>query len=239
MIKEKDTHMTRPFDSFPLRVVLWLLISADLLIIFVHLLHQFTSHFPDTYFHVENDRSLGEAFQYVKQFWIVVMFCWLAVIRTSWAYISWSLFFAVLLIDDALMFHERYGLRVAKFLGFSDMWGVRAVDLGELVIFALAGAVLLPVLLAAYRWGGQSFRTVCWKMLPLLLAYVFVGIVLDLLHVMVKHPTGNKLVSTLEDGGEMIIMSLICAFVLSLLLSAGSTSTAPEQMVERGGISSV
>lgn len=191
---------------------LLLLLSADLLFIALHLIRIFTDFAQDPGYAITADRGFGEIYQLVKTFWIVVCLMWLTVGTRQFLYGAWGLLFCYVLLDDWFMIHERVGVMLAQTLQFSAMFNLRPQDFGEVAVFAAAGLSFLVMIGVSYRFSSAPARAACRHLLVLLGVLVVVGIVFDLLNIMMW-PTFFGL---LEDGGEMIVISLICWYVFSL-----------------------
>jgi hypothetical protein len=201
--------------------VLFLVIATDLLFIILHLLHVYSPYFTDSRFSLEIDRSFSEVFQYVKQYWIALIFCWLSILKFERSYLVWALLFGYLLLDDALMLHEVLGKRVAKYLQYHSMFKLRARDLGELTVNALAGMAFLLAIVGAYCWGTEEFRGVSKRLMLVLFLLVFFGVVDDMVHVTLPSASiPYQLLGVIEDGGEMVVMSVIGWYVLDFLMRA-------------------
>ncbi|BAS54175.1 hypothetical protein LBWT_580 [Leptolyngbya boryana IAM M-101] len=206
----------------PLAEILLLLLLTDFLAILAHFAFRLVPQFNSLYWAISSDRGFGETFQYIKEFWLVCSFAMLARIRAEWAYLSFSLLFGYLLIDDAFFVHEQVGEWIATTQNFQPVLGLRAVDLGELVVVASTGLFFLVLIGVSYWLGTQKFRWVCKRIFVLLGCLAFVGVVLDALHIMMEVinrpgiPLGFAF-ELAEDGGEMIVMSLLCWYGISLL----------------------
>lgn len=206
----------------PAAEILLLLLLTDFLSILGHFAFRLSPQISSTYWAITTDRGFGETFQYVKEFWLFCSFAILASSRAEWSYMSLSLLFGYLLIDDAFSVHEGVGEWIATTQNFQPVLGLRAVDLGELVVVASTGLFFLVLIGVSYWLGTQKFRWVCKRIFVLLGCLAFVGVVLDALHIMMEVinrpgiPLGFAF-ELAEDGGEMIVMSLLCWYGISLL----------------------
>lgn len=206
----------------PAAEILLLLLLTDFLSILAHFALRLSPQINSTYWTITTDRGFGETFQYVKEFWLFCSFAILASSRAEWSYLSFSLLFGYLLIDDAFLVHERVGEWIATTQNFQPVLGLRAIDLGELVVAASTGLFFLVLIGVSYWLGTQKFRWVCKRIFVLLGCLAFVGVVLDALHIMMEVinrpgiPLGFAF-ELAEDGGEMIVMSLLCWYGISLL----------------------
>ncbi|MEE8224995.1 MAG: hypothetical protein V3R42_04680 [candidate division NC10 bacterium] len=196
--------------------LLILLLSADCLLIVLHIGHISTGYFADPNYSILRQRGFGEVFQYVKQYWIGLLFLYLAITRRSPLYFSWALLFGYLLIDDSFAVHERLGIKISSYMNFSPALRLRAQDFGELAVYAFFGLFFLALTGITYYFSDSSVRRSCRPLFLLLLALVFFGVGMDLFHIMVRSPVWDHILGTIEDGGEMLVMSVIVWFVFLL-----------------------
>jgi hypothetical protein len=215
--------------------ILFFLLGVDILFIVLHLVHIWTPYLPHAGFYIEADRSYPELFQYAKEFWLLLMFCSLSVIRSERVYLAWAFLFGFLLLDDAFVLHERLGFVAAGYFGHSNLSIgetvlLRRQDFGELIIYTVAGIALLTLIQTALRWGSDEFRQVSHRLVTLLSLFVLFGVVADVIHVALRRlPTLYRLVGTLEDGGEMVMLSVICWYVLRFIRQARTLPSANRQ----------
>ena len=71
--------------------------------------------------------------QYIKGLW-VMMLVLLARGKSRFMYVSWSIPFLYLTVDDCLGIHERSGIFVADRLELPSRFGLGPQDFGELVV---------------------------------------------------------------------------------------------------------
>jgi hypothetical protein len=182
-------------------------------------------------------------YQYLKWFWISILLVYVSILRRSFSYIVWVLVFAYFLCDDALRIHEDVGKHIARnliltppfglrlpYLGelagrldYVDpkeiivMLGLRLQDIGELAVSAAAGLILSPLVIWAYLHGSQAFKKMSQDMLLLILALAFFGVFVDMADISID--LGEKvafILEVIEDGGEMLVASLILWYVFLL-----------------------
>lgn len=203
-----------------------LLLVADALFIFLGIGHAYTPYLADPAYSLSRDRGYAEIFQYVQEYWIVGLFLILAA-RHAWPYVVWMLLFGYLLLDDSIFIHERFGFAMGEYFAFIAFAGLRPRDYGELIVSATIGLFFLLLIGFAYYRGTATFRNVSRRMMLYLLVLVFTGVMLDTLHIVVGNVMGESsplyaLMTILEDGGEMVIMSVICGYAFSLVAEGDS-----------------
>lgn len=201
-----------------------LLISADVLFGLLHVLHLYTPHLRSADYSLSTERGFAEVFQYLKGYWIVILFAWLGFAKTR-LYWGWALLFGYLVIDDAFSLHETGGRMIAAALAYQPMFGLRAQDLGELTVYALIGGGVCLMTGVAYRWGNAAFRRASRGLAVLLVLLAMFGAGADMLHSAMGRASGaGRLMGILEDGGEMLVMSVICWYGIQLLQQAHASA---------------
>ncbi len=194
------------------------LLSIDALFILAHLAYVFLPQVTNENLDIGTDRGYGEWFQYLKWCALIIAFMLLVIRRKDSNYLGWAVFITYLLLDDAFMVHETLGGEIASHLMFSPPWGLRLQDIGEVIVSCLVAVPLLIVIDIAYRRGRIPFVKASQDMLLLLVGLAFCGIGFDLAHFIVK--LGRYVtvfLEIVEDGGEMIMTSLMLWYVSFLL----------------------
>lgn len=203
-----DTRIAFDLRRDPDKLLL-LLISSDAVFLILHAFHRYSGFFTDPQFSIMKDRGFAETFQYLKEGWIVLMLFFLTFKQPNLLYPSWSLLFSYLLVDDLFLVHERLGERVAAHLELPPMWGLRARDFGELGVSAFFAATFLALIGLAYYRSDSDTRSFSRSLLAMLVALAFFGVLVDMVHVMVKQRSWQFALEIIEDGGEMVVMSVI------------------------------
>jgi hypothetical protein len=203
----------RFFERYKLLI---LLLLADIVFIILHIIYVYTPYLPSVGFSLTFSGSYSEFFQYTKEFWIMVLFLILAVQHRKVMYAVLSLLFLYLLFDDSFEFHENFGATVAEFFNFQPAFGLRAVDFGELAVSAIFGGLLFIALLIAYLLSDAVARRVARYTIILVIALVFFGVFLDMVEVLIESREISLVLRIIEEGGEMLVMSVITWFAFSL-----------------------
>lgn len=205
--------------------LLALLIATDLAFIalgivyecgFISLLDACNSLNLDSYFSLTRDRGYAEVFQYIKEFWLIILFGLLSVSR-SINYLAWFFLSIFLLLDDALEIHERMGEVIADQFNFISLLNLRPVDFGELLFVGLVGIVFFIWLSFSFKISRSQERNNFKYLIGILLGLAFFGILLDLVHVIVgRNDFLKSALAVIEDGGEHIFISfmVVCAWAV-------------------------
>ncbi len=195
-------------------LVLFLLV--DVFIVLLDVSHFITGRLGDPFFSIDTDRGFGESFQYVKEICVVLLLLFLAARKPSgFLYASWAIVFGCLWVDDCLMVHERLGRLVSSHWGFLPVCHLRARDLGELCVLVPWGALLIGLIAVAHWLSGEAARRFSRGLFLLFVLLIVFGVVGDPLHSILTYSFwGDAIGSKVEDGGEMVMMSLIFWYVL-------------------------
>ena len=180
---------------------------------------------------ITQDGALPEEFNYLKWATIVVSLFWLAV-RDRWlAPFGWALVFAMILADDSLQLHERFGLAVSSssWIPSSDVF--YASNVGEVLAFAMMGVVALTIAAVLYVRSRAPGRALSLRYIAVILVLGCFGVGVDGLHQLVSNATEGTSVATLlsqlfgmiEEGGEMVVAS----FAVVMTLTTGHLRNRP------------
>ncbi len=192
----------------------FLLLTTDLVFFGVHFASAILTGERHPLFSIDFERSYGEIFQYIKEFWLTLLMINAIRVTGQRGYYAWVMIFLFTLCDDMFQIHEYGGDWLAMQLYAASAWGIKAQDVGELKVFAIAGVVLMAFMLAALWRGSTTFRRVTLDLLMLFSVLVFFAVFVDLMHaVWGIGKLKSFVLATIEDGGEMIAMSLLLWYV--------------------------
>lgn len=227
-------------------VLFSVLVAIDLGAIALHVVHTWTPYLERRIFSIWRDAGIGEHFQYLKELLIAFVLVGLAVARSERGYAVWAGCFAWLMVDDATRIHERLGRWLGARLHYPAVAGWQPEHLGELTGAGVVGLVLLTGLAAAYVRGSPGFRRASRALLLLLAALGMCGVGVDALDTLVAGTVWGLVLGTIEDGGEMVVMSVIVAYAWWLAapeiridgrpVLRGGDSLAPAGGSGRGGV---
>lgn len=189
-----------PISSRTLQLLVWLG-AVDVVFLILHAAHVRFNVPRSGLWLISRDRGFPEIFQYLKEALIVLMLVWLYRQRTSLIYLSWALVFCYLLLDDSLRIHETLGDGLASAFGLEDIGGIEARDLGQVIVSATAGVVLLGFVALATLRDRSPARRLSLLLGLVMVALVFFGVVTDVIDAI-------DLFGLVEDGGEMVVMSV-------------------------------
>ncbi|HBR87694.1 MAG TPA: hypothetical protein DEA59_00300 [Microbacterium sp.] len=183
---------------------------------------------------VDMDGSYGEAYQYVKYLWVVVLLAMFAVARRSWSVAAWIPLFLYFFVDDAFMVHE-----VVGFVYAMQPWafGIGPVGPQTFGVLAVSGVALLvfatPIVIAYLRADARTrliHRTIALLVATLLVFAVLVDIVhsffLDIRLI-------DRSLGFVEDSGEMVVLSLVVIYLVRINVDAKRLPAAAPEPIRR------
>lgn len=195
----------------PVAALITMLLAIDVVLIAFHI-SMTPIGFPGGFvFDLGADRSYSEFFQYAKNAWAMMILAVLAWQRRAGIFVAWAIVCGYFFVDDAFMLHERAGWAVRDaFPSRPDA----AVHLGELGFLAAVGIILLTIVVIAHVRADRRDREVSAVLMLLFALLILFGVVLDAIHhLLFPGPESRMLFTTLEDGGELILLSLVVGFV--------------------------
>jgi hypothetical protein len=215
----------------PVRVFLILMLAADAAFVVLSVVHFTSPYLPGTLYSIEAEGGYAEWFQYTKELWAILLLITLwKKTRRPWV-VGWLMLFTYFLLDDAMSIHETGGDIAYRHLGFGPALGLRAVDFGEILVTGIAGIFLFTIIAVLYRRSTEEERTVSRDLQLLATVLVTFGVALDLVHSLIRAETLRIIVGTIEDGGEMVTMSVTCWYLLAVTNRGGAAPVPP--LVER------
>lgn len=210
--------MKKPSEKRWSLFLLILLIAADLVFCGVEILYawEYTSNHM---YSLTTDRGYAEVYGYIKFFWIIIGLLWLTYKKYQPVYLVAVLLFFYFLLDDSVKIHETVSENMINWFSLVPALGLRAQDFGEIAVSAFVGFFFLITGWLAYEYSDTFSRRVGFYLLIGVVALAFFGVGADILHQILwsESPWINAPLVILEDGGELIVVSVICWFVYSLV----------------------
>ena len=167
---------------------------------------------------LELDRSYPEQFQYLLAGLSAVTLGVLYVQRKSLTYLGWAAAFLFILVDDSFSLHEHFTRMLEVSTSSATLLGLETRVYAASVLWGLVGLVLLSILAVGYRRNPNT-RQFSRRLAYVLLALFFFGGIIDALHLLAGEDHLSRMVKfflgTLEDGGELISVSVGLALILA------------------------
>lgn len=178
---------------------------------------------PNWTFSINRERSVPEFYGYAESLTtaILLLICHIR-LRTR-AFLFWALFFAFVLADDSLSYHERFGKWLVETANLPTLPGLRPIDTGEIVAWSIAAIVLMAPLLWSLVVRTREEISVHLVFGTVFSMLVFFAVVVDMAHEAVSGPL-NRVVNWIEDGGEMLCLAagVSCALLFYRSARRGS-----------------
>lgn len=203
------------------RRALMLLLAIDALVIGLHIATGILLPQIPAFLNITTEFGLAECIGYGK--WLAIV----AVLLLAWnltgcrVLFPFAVIFAVMLADDMLQLHEHIGHRLAARQLVSAMGPLRPHEVGEIVGYAALFLPLMPPLLRAWSQSGERGHHLTGSLMGLLMLFGVFGVVIDALHpVFGGTRIADALLYLVEDGGEILVSSVILAHVLAIWQTA-------------------
>jgi len=194
--------------------IVMMLVLIDVALITFHLSMKYLGHPQEYVFDLGADRGYGEFMQYAKNAWAMLLLFVLLLRRRSAVYAAWAVVCAYFLVDDAFQLHEQAGWAMADAV---PGWGGAAVHIGELTLMALVGLVLVVVVAATHIRAAPPDRGVSIVLAGLFTVLIVVGVGFDAIHhLFFTDAVFDAPFTTVEDGGELLTLSLIVGFLFAV-----------------------
>jgi hypothetical protein len=177
-------------------------------------------------FSLSRDRGYPEMFQYIQFFWICIALVLASFHNRSWRYLAWVPLFIYLLLDDYGRIHETVGARLAAQYQLPSIAGLHPKHTGELIVAGIIGLALLLIYQITVYHGDWQIRRFSKVMVLLMVALAVCAVGFDAINNAVSDNVQLNIFGILEDGGEMLVVSLMCwwTFVHAILQEPRKTS---------------
>ena len=157
--------------------------------------------------------SIQEYSTYLK--WLVcsLMGLWLFGRSRELLYLSWAALFLCFFVEDAASLRDQAGAGIASVLGWGPTAGLTGQGLGEFASAVVGGIVLLGAVAFVHSSSDhREAKALSRDLAPLLGGLIIFGIGVDTIHAMAGHlPTLDFALGVMEEGGEIIIASMLTA----------------------------
>lgn len=199
---------------------------ADLTFLILH--HFYLSNLLGEGFSIESDKGYAERFQHLKELGVCIMIAALWLKKRDYIYIVWATIFTYMFFDDAFRIHETVGRVLSESLHFIPVANLRAKDIGEILVHAVAGSCFIVALAVGYRYSATEARRASAVLLILLAAFAAFGGLVDVVHAASNQYWWSYRIGIIEEGGEMMVMSIILSFVIYKLMRTTIATSAQD-----------
>jgi len=132
-------------------------------------------------------------------------------------YLSLAFAYLAVFADDAFQIHEQGGAYLAALLDLQPALRLRPQDFGELMTWGVMGFVVMGVVVLGFSRVSAAHLRVGLIALVLLCVLAFFAIAMDMAHVaLATDGLSEFLLVTIEEGGELLTITVTCAAALYL-----------------------
>lgn len=202
--------------DFQKDALLFLLLIADLAFVILHIFYRYTDTISSGLYSLSRDRGYAEFFQYTKELWIAVLLLAIAFRQRRLLYPVLAFVFLSFLVDDAFQYHESVGRLLAEVFNLPTPLGLEPKDLGELIVFAITGILLAAAVAIFYFLADPETRAATRPVIALIVVFAVFGVLVDLIHSIIPVISIARVVTIIEESGEMLVMSVITWMVYRL-----------------------
>lgn len=202
----------------PLLLLLGALLAADAFVLLGDVAHRYANpqgrplNFAGERWDSQWDGSFAEVLGYAQVGVAVLLVAVAAVRRRAAVFAAWGVLLLAVVLDDALRVHERLGFALARAVNVPAIAGLRAGDLGELLVWSGYGATLGLLVLVLHRRSTAAVRRSSWWLAGGLVFLTMAAAGLDMVHQVAGGAVSDRVGYTLglmESAGELSGMSLI------------------------------
>ena len=217
-------------DQRATKFVLAFVFSVDIVLMLIHIVVMVGWDAPDI-LRIDMDGSYGEAYQYAKYVWLLILLLVYARENRNWPMVAWALLIFYFLVDDALVVHERIGLWYSSSSWSFGIGPISAQTLGELTVSALVALVLLVPLVVGYLRADRRTKWIFRVMTALIVVLLVFALVVDAVHALfIDVKLIDRALGFIEDMGEMLALSALVVFAFRINVRGGMPGfPEPEQ----------
>jgi hypothetical protein len=160
----------------------------------------------------------AEIFNYFQTLVLVGLLAAIAQRTRETLHLCWAAVFLLVAVDDALAIHQQFGSLLAAVVPLPPSLGLRAADLGEVTAWVGGALALVALLTFGFRGTAAVHREIGWYFAWLFGLLLFFGLGVDMLHSLMNGAFfgASLLLELIEDGGEMVSISLACALAFAV-----------------------
>lgn len=210
--------LRRSFATDPvIRYFVAILLTANLALILIHIVIGASYRLglqPNALpylWNVSSDHGVPEFLNYL-QTGLCIVFLLVGWFRVRiHARLAWALVFVVVLADDSLEYHETVGNYLSTVLQLPTLVGAEADEIGEIISWLIAAAIVALPMLAALRQKQSRTDPLSKLLLASFASLVFFAVGMDFIHQLMSGSSAGRVLGAIEDGGEMLSLAFACS----------------------------
>jgi hypothetical protein len=172
----------------------------------------------DALFSLDSNTGLAQLFSSSQTMLLIGLLLWLGAHTRTALYPALAAVFLFVLLDDALALNQLLGAPLVRALALVDRPRLEAQSVAEMMVYGAVALPLLGLLAAGFQRAPAEHRRAGARFVVLLALLAFFATVMDLVHLaFIKSFFGSRLLlEVIEEGGEMVTLSLALLLALSL-----------------------
>jgi len=216
-------------------VLLLVLLFVDVALIVLHAFNGSVGQVRREIFQIDAQFGLGSLMMFAKFAVIILLLSEIKYIRRDRAFDFWKYLFLYVLLDDVFEISTHAGRWMGTLFSFDEFMGLTPADYGKFA-FAIGGGLIVSAFLGyLLRRSSRNFVSASFAIFVLLSAFAFFAVFFDIVHAFFNDdPRLEFAFGMLEEGGEMIVVSFLVAYLFYFYLVSGSSA---RQQAPRSGFS--
>ncbi|HSO48749.1 MAG TPA: hypothetical protein VLQ68_12555 [Rhizobiaceae bacterium] len=198
-------------------VLLMIMLAVDVALILAHAFQAELPFFRESLFDIEGQFGLPALMNFAQFAAMIFFLSEIKYNRRDRAFDFWKYLFLYILADDIFEISERAGRILGELFSFETLFGLTTADYGKFA-FAIGGGLAVSAFLGyLLRRSSREFVSASFAIFVLLSCFAFFAVVFDVIHaVFDKDPRLGFAFAILEEGGEMIVLSFMTAYLFYL-----------------------
>jgi hypothetical protein len=224
---EKQKH-----DAY---VLLLVLLFADVALIVLHAFNGSVGQVRREVFQIDAQYGLASILMFGKLAIAILLLSEIKYIRRDRAFDFWKYLFFYVLLDDIFEISTQAGRWIGTLFSFDEFMGLQPGDYGKFA-FAIGGGLIVSAFLGyLLRRSSRNFVTTSFAIFVMLSAFAFFAVFFDIVHAFFNEdPKLEFGFGMLEEGGEMIVVSFLVAYLFYFYRISG---VAARQQAPRASFS--
>ncbi len=199
-------------------VVLALCLFLDFSFILLHIVTSYQkSAYSDSILLLDTPYGLPELFQFLKYMFILTLIA-TYILKNKWkSYVALFILFLTFFMDDLFQLHNLVASYIATVFQLKESWGLKGQDLGYIIYILCLGVIVLSISWFGFFKTSNKTRNGYKTIMLLVFLFLFFGIIMDGVNHFMTYTYGPQILFTvIEEGGEMIALSLLVCYINSL-----------------------
>ncbi len=222
MYRQAYTDEKQKHDAY---VLLLVLLFVDVALIVLHAFNGSGGQARRELFQIDAQYGLGSIVMFAKLAFAIWLLSEIRYIRRDRAFDFWKFLFLYVLLDDIFEISTHAGRWVGTLFSFEEFMGLAPADYGKFA-FAIGGGLIVSAFLGyLLRRSSRNFVSASFAIFVLLSAFAFFAVFFDIVHAFFNEdPRLGFAFGMLEEGGEMIVISFLVAYLFYFYRVSGAVA---------------